>query len=112
VFGSLGGNQFPVVEMTSNVIYGPSPLNVTFIGNNSFDPEGGRLTYSWNFGDGSAISTAANPPVHSFTAPAGVPAKFVVKLTVKDSVNDTAIDNKVTRESYILLFQYFLMILL
>jgi hypothetical protein len=90
---SYGGNQFPVVKMTSNVIYGPSPLNVTFTGSNSFDPEGGHLTYSWNFGDGSATSTAANPPVHSFTAPAGVPTKFVVKLTVKDSVNASAIDS-------------------
>jgi len=90
---SYGGNQTPVVKMASNVKFGPSPLNVTFNSNGSFDPEGGRLTYSWNFGDGSAISTAANPPVHSFTAPAGVPTKYVVTLTVKDSVNATAVDS-------------------
>ncbi len=90
---SYGGNQFPVVKMTSDAIYGPSPLNVTFTGNNSFDPEGGRLTYSWNFGDGTAISTLANPPVHSFAPSAGTPIKYVVKLTVKDSVNATATDS-------------------
>jgi glucose/arabinose dehydrogenase len=90
---SYGGNQFPVVKMTSNVQFGPSPLNVTFTGSNSFDPEGGRLTYSWNFGDGTAVSTVANPPVHSFTAPAGTPGKYVVTLTVRDSVNAIAVDS-------------------
>jgi glucose/arabinose dehydrogenase len=90
---SYGGNQLPVVRMTSSLDYGPSALNVTLTGSNSYDPEGGRLTYSWNFGDGSPISTVANPPVHIFTAPIGTPRKYVVTLTVKDSVNATAIDS-------------------
>ncbi len=90
---SYGGNQFPVVKMTSDVKYGPSPLNVTFSGNTSYDPEGGRLTYVWNFGDGTANSTLANPPVHSFTSTPGTPKKYVVTLTVKDSVNATATDS-------------------
>ncbi|MBC7946528.1 MAG: PQQ-dependent sugar dehydrogenase [Chitinophagaceae bacterium] len=90
---SYGGNQFPVVKMSSNVTFGPAPLSVSFTGNNSFDPEGGRLTYSWNFGDGTPVSTAPNPPIHNFAAPLGVPTRYVVRLTVRDSVNAVATDS-------------------
>ncbi|MEI9811091.1 MAG: PKD domain-containing protein [Bacteroidota bacterium] len=89
---TYGGNQYPVVKATSDIIYGPSALNVSFTGSNSYDPEGGRLTYSWNFGDGSPVSTSADIS-HPFTAPAGTPKKYTVILTVKDSVNFTAVDS-------------------
>ncbi len=87
---TYGGNQYPVVKMESDVKYGPSVLNVSFTGNNSYDPEGGRLTYLWNFGDGSPLITTADA-THAFTA-AG-PKKFTVTLTVKDSVNFSATDS-------------------
>lgn len=90
---SYGGNQFPVVKMTASQTYGPSDLSVSFTGSGSYDPEGGRLTYSWNFGDGSPVSTLANPPVKVFTAPANTPRKYVVTLTVRDSVNAVAVDS-------------------
>jgi PKD domain/Secretion system C-terminal sorting domain len=86
-----GGNQTPVVKITSDVTYGPSVLNVNFNGSNSFDPDGGSLTYLWNFGD-AATSTLANP-VHSFTAVVGTPRKFVVTLTVTDNQNAAATDS-------------------
>ena len=38
----------------------PAPLTVNFSSAGSTDPEGGALTYSWAFGDGTT-STAANP---------------------------------------------------
>ena len=47
------GNQPPVAKVTANKIYGPSILSVTFTGSNSSDPEGGPLTYNWDFGDGT-----------------------------------------------------------
>ncbi len=77
--------------MTSDVTYGPTALNVNFTGNTSFDPDGGNITYLWNFGDGNT-STLANPS-HSFTAPANTPRKFAVTLTVRDNQNATAIDS-------------------
>ena len=47
-------------------------------------PTAKPITYSWNFGDGSPVSTQANP-THLFSAAAGVPTAFVVTLTVTDS---------------------------
>ena len=52
-------------------------------------PDNQPITYSWNFGDGSPVSTQANP-AHTFTAPVGVPTEYVVTLTVRDSGNLSA----------------------
>jgi hypothetical protein len=88
---SYGGNQFPVVVMSSDKTYGPSALTVNFIGNTSFDPDGGPLTYLWNFGD-NTTSVEENPS-HVFSAPPNTPRKFVVKLTVTDNLNAIATDS-------------------
>ncbi|MFM6926000.1 MAG: PQQ-dependent sugar dehydrogenase [Ferruginibacter sp.] len=89
---TYGGNQPPVVKMSSDKTYGPALLAVNFTGSSSYDPENAAITYSWDFGDGSAVSTAANPS-HSFTTPNGSPKKFIVKLTVKDNLNATSVDS-------------------
>jgi PKD repeat protein len=81
---SYAGNRTPVASASANVYYGPSPLTVQFSSSESSDPDGQPITYSWDFGDGSPISTQANPS-HIFSAPAGVPTKFIVTLTVTDS---------------------------
>ncbi len=85
---TYGGNQPPVAAASSNKTYGPSPLAVNFSSSGSKDPEGSAITYSWNFGDGSAASTAANPS-HTFSGTAGVPKRYDVKLTVKDDKGAT-----------------------
>lgn len=87
-----GGNQPPIVKMTSDKTYGPTTLTVNFTGNTSYDPESGPITYSWNFGDGTAVNTAANPQ-HAFVASNGLPKKFVTMLTVKDNQNQTSVDS-------------------
>lgn len=89
---NYGGNQPPVVKLSSNKTYGPAPLAVNFTGNTSYDPEGNAITYSWDFGDGSAVSTVANPS-HTFTTSNSSPKKFVVKLTVKDNLNAISVDS-------------------
>jgi glucose/arabinose dehydrogenase/PKD repeat protein len=78
------GNQPPVAKATQNVLYGLSPLTVSFNGTTSTDPEGGPLTYSWDFGDGSPISTSDSPS-HIFEAPNSDPIKYNVVLTVTDN---------------------------
>lgn len=86
---TLAVNLPPVAVATQNVQYGPSPLSVTFNGAGSSDPENGPITYSWNFGDGSPISTSANPS-HVFTASPGVPTSYTVTLTVTDNIGQSA----------------------
>ena len=82
------GNQPPIAKATQDVKYGISPLTVQFDGSLSIDPENGILTYSWNFGDGSAISTNVNP-THIFTTPNPNPTRYDVTLTVTDDQNQS-----------------------
>ena len=59
---------------------------VNFDGSNSYDPDGGPLTYEWSFGDGSTGTGAT--PSHTFTAP----GTYTVELTVTDNENKTDSD--------------------
>ena len=72
-------NQAPTAVVGATPSTGIVPLDVTFSSAGSFDPEGGALTYSWNFGDGSAADTSANPS-HTYSS-IGV---FTATLTVTD----------------------------
>ncbi|MEY4385507.1 MAG: hypothetical protein RLY20_790 [Verrucomicrobiota bacterium] len=81
---SYTGNRTPVAVAYADKNFGPGPLTVQFTGGSSSDPDGQTLTYSWNFGDGSAVSTAANPS-HTFTPPNSSAAPYTVTLTVTDS---------------------------
>lgn len=78
----VGTNLPPTAVIKADQTTGQDGLSVAFRGNRSSDPEGDPLTYTWDFGDGS-VSNAVNPS-HTFTSGAGVPMKFVVKLTVDD----------------------------
>jgi glucose/arabinose dehydrogenase/PKD repeat protein/chitodextrinase len=77
-------NQAPSAVATADKTSGPTPLTANFSSAGSSDPEGQPITYSWDFGDGSTLSTAPNPS-HTFIA-SGV---FTVRLTVSDGVNST-----------------------
>jgi PKD repeat protein len=76
-------NQSPTAVATANPISGTVPLAVSFSGSSSSDPEGGILTYNWDFGDGTS-SNAANPS-HTYQS-AG---SYIAKLTVSDGVNNS-----------------------
>jgi PKD repeat protein len=73
----------PQPVINASVTSGTAPLNVEFKGWVSVGD--GGLTYSWNFGDGSPVSTLRDP-YHLFTEQGA----FKVELTVKDSKNNTA----------------------
>ena len=72
------GNRAPTARAAADRTSGSAPLTVAFSSAGSSDPEGGALSYSWNFGDGTT-STAANPS-HTYTAN----GQYAVTLTVTD----------------------------
>src|SRR5207244_1001224 len=61
-----GGNLAPIASAAASRTSGIAPLAVNFSSVGSSDPEGGALSFSWNFGDGTT-STAANP-AHTYTS--------------------------------------------
>ena len=78
----VGVNLPPTASAGASPLGGVAPLTVNFNGTNSSDPDLSPITYRWDFGDGSAISTAANPS-HTYTA-AGL---YTARLTVSDGTN-------------------------
>ncbi|MEV0895177.1 PQQ-dependent sugar dehydrogenase [Actinoplanes sp. NPDC049802] len=82
-----GGNRAPTAVAGADRTSGQAPLTVQFSSAGSTDPDGGALTYRWDFGDGGS-STAAGPS-HTFTGD-GV---FDVRLTVTDPQGATGTDS-------------------
>ena len=76
---SAPGPFAPTAIASATPNAGPAPLPVQFSSAGSTDPYGLPLTYSWNFGDGSGLSTAANP-AHTY-AGAGT---YTATLTVSN----------------------------
>jgi PKD repeat protein len=76
-------NQPPVAVVNGPYV-GVVGQVITFTSTGSSDPEGGQLTYAWNFGDGTSASVAS--PTHSY----GAALTYTVTLTVTDSANATA----------------------
>ncbi len=79
-------NLPPAAVILSDVTTGLAPLTVNFDGTTSSDPEGGALTYSWTFGDGSVSSVTS--PTNVFTTP----GDYVVSLAVLDDFGQTSED--------------------
>lgn len=89
-YGSLGNyrisvsvaatsGQPPIAVASASVTSGVAPLAVNFTGSASTDPDGGALTYAWNFGDGVGTSALANPS-YSYANP----GTYTAVLTVTD----------------------------
>ncbi|HEU4930365.1 MAG TPA: PKD domain-containing protein, partial [Candidatus Krumholzibacteria bacterium] len=71
-------NNPPVASATVTPRSGPAPLLVQFNASASTDPEGGPLTFLWEFGDGQTSTQAVTS--HSY----GVAGTYLAKLTVRD----------------------------
>jgi PKD repeat protein len=69
----------PSADFANDADEGCSPLTVNFTNLTT-----GLSTYNWNYGDGSATETIANP-VHTFTVPDGQDTVYTVTLTATNS---------------------------
>ncbi|MEE6287399.1 ThuA domain-containing protein [Georgenia sp. MJ173] len=72
----ISGTRAPVARAEADVTSGPVPLSVNFSSAGSRDPDGGEVTFAWDFGDGST-STDANP-AHTYTTAGNYTATLTV----------------------------------
>ena len=81
------GNQPPVPAIGAPVC---NARACNFFGQGSTDPNGDAITYSWNWGDATPLSTGATPS-HTFAAD----NTYTVTLTVTDAWGDFASTTRV-----------------
>jgi glucose/arabinose dehydrogenase len=86
--------DYPTANVASDPPYGDadptaSGSTIEFDASGSRDPQGGPLTYIWDFGDETTDETTTDPTIpHTYTTT----GKYTVKLTVRDDqgLEDTA----------------------
>ncbi|HYL36210.1 MAG TPA: glycoside hydrolase family 44 protein [Bryobacteraceae bacterium] len=86
VFPAGAPNTSPVAMASANPTSGVAPLAVSFSSAGSNDPDGSIVSYSWNFGDGSAASNVASPS-HTYQTAGG----YTAVLTVTDNRGATGV---------------------
>lgn len=91
VIAPSGGNRAPTAVVTATPSNGLSPLDVQFSSEGSSDPEGATLTYTWDFGDGSADSPDSNP-AHTYSTN----GTYDVTLTVSDGERTATATQRIT----------------
>ncbi|MHC4662010.1 MAG: C25 family cysteine peptidase [Planctomycetota bacterium] len=84
---SDGGNHKPNARTSveKHVVY--DDIYITFSSADSTDPDNDSLSYTWDFGDGSAVSHQENPN-HKFLDP----GTYIVTLTLNDGRGGTDTD--------------------
>ena len=86
-------NIAPSATASATPNNGRAPLNVQLSSAGSIDFDGSIASYSWNFGDGSPVSTAANP-THVYAA-----GTWTATLTVTDNEGATGTANVVVQST-------------
>jgi PKD repeat protein len=80
-------NQPPTINLAASPSSGTPPLEVTFDASASFDPEGGPLTYNWNFGDGTTIANGEAVVKHTYASI----GSFTARLTLTDDKGESTL---------------------
>ena len=78
--GNPPPNRSPAAVLDASATSGAAPLNVSFDGRRSSDPDGDPLSYSWSFGDGGTSSAPA--PTHRYSSR----GTYTARLTVSDGL--------------------------
>lgn len=73
-------NRPPVAAVSASPRSGAPPLDVEFDAGGSRDPEGGRLTYLWSFGDGVTRQTTSAQTSYTY----GIAGSYTAALRVRD----------------------------
>ncbi|MEM2780258.1 MAG: PKD domain-containing protein [Candidatus Bathyarchaeia archaeon] len=91
-------NALPVARIWASTTKGLTPLTVSFDASESYDPDGGNLTYYWNFGDGqTATGIRVN---HTFSLPKDAKEeRYNVTLNVIDD-EETRNETKIIIDVY------------
>ncbi|MCZ6793942.1 MAG: PKD domain-containing protein, partial [Planctomycetota bacterium] len=84
----FAGNLTPTAVAGATPDSGDAPLLVDFDGSRSSDPEGGPLTFEWDFADGSPLSTEQDPQ-HTYL----LDGIYEAKLTVTDDAGLSSADS-------------------
>lgn len=74
------GNILPVAVSSADPLSGQAPLNVTFDGSGSYDPDGQVISYEWDFGDGGSGSGVSVTHVY------GSAGTYSARLMVTDNM--------------------------
>jgi len=70
------GSQAPIAAISASTLRGTAPLNVSFSGAGSSDPDGSLVAYDWSFGDGGSASGVSS--AHSYASPGSYSAQLRV----------------------------------
>ena len=71
-------NQAPMAVVDATIVEGYVPLEATFDGSRSTDPDGDALSYGWDFGDG--MKASGSTATHTYAQP----GSYGVTLRVAD----------------------------
>jgi glucose/arabinose dehydrogenase len=82
------GNNAPTASATASPDHGPTPLEVTFDGSASTDPDGGTLLYSWDLDGNGTFGDATGPiATHTFSTAGNYTAQL--RVTDGQGASDT-----------------------
>lgn len=80
-------NEPPKAKISADTMNDQSPLEVSFDGSGSSDPDGSIESYSWDFGDGEESSEVS--PTHTFTNDTDSTIEYDVTLNVTDDMGES-----------------------
>ncbi len=86
-----GTNSPPSAVISASPTSGPATLNVSFSGSGSSDPDGGSLTYAWDWTNDGTFDASGVTTSHAY----GTPGTYTAVLRVTDAAGASDTDSTV-----------------